>query len=100
MVRMRMTPVDSYVWVLGPQIVELLGGTRNCGLIVGSVSLVVDLEVSKDLCFLPSAFCSSYELSDAPAFIFPSWALNLWNYKLNEMLSFTSCLCPGLLSQS
>lgn len=45
---MRMDPIDSFIWILGPHLVELFGENQECGL--GEVSVLLEwvLGVSKD----------------------------------------------------
>lgn len=43
----RMAPVGSYIWMLGPQLVDYLGRIRRYDLVGGSVSLGLSFEVSK-----------------------------------------------------
>lgn len=63
-------PIGSATWILGAQLVELVGKIRRCNLVGGGVSLGMGFEVSEDHS-IPSVFSvfSSYlrcELLDIP----------------------------------
>lgn len=38
---MRLLPIGSNIWMLGPKVVDYLGNIRKCGLVGGAVSLGV-----------------------------------------------------------